>query len=89
MVCTQVTIARVWAALSAWQKAKFVVTLVHSGLFMPDNEELRKMVEDMKEADVLTEVRACLCKQQSCARAYVLLVTALASQQCLSPICLT
>ena len=74
------TIARVWAALSAWQKAKFVVTLVHSGLFMPDNEELRKMVEDMKEADVLTEVRACRCKQAPRKPVLLFPVTALASE---------
>jgi len=52
----QITIARVWAALSFFQKAKFMFYLAHSGLFMPGAEELREMTEELKEADALTKV---------------------------------
>ena len=56
-----ITIARVWAALSPWHKVKFICTMLHSGLSMPDAEELRRMIEELKETDALTQVR-CFAK---------------------------
>lgn len=44
----RITLVRTWAALSLWQKAKFVWCLVYSGINVPDAEELSKMVEEMK-----------------------------------------
>lgn len=52
-----ITIARVWAALSPWHKLKFLCTLLWTGLSMPDAEELRRMFEELKETDALTQVR--------------------------------
>ncbi len=43
-----ITLARVWDALSSWEKMKLVWTLVHTGLNMPDKEELAEELEGMK-----------------------------------------
>ena len=62
MIClgdrpVHITIARVWAALSAWEKVKFIFMMIHSGFSVPDAEEMRKLIEELKETDALTEVR--------------------------------
>ena len=49
-----------WAALSFFEKVKFIFTLAHSGLFMPGADELREMTEELKEADALTKVSSSL-----------------------------
>uniref|UniRef100_A0A7S1T7C2 TraB domain-containing protein n=1 Tax=Tetraselmis chuii TaxID=63592 RepID=A0A7S1T7C2_9CHLO len=51
----RITLVRTWAALSLWQKVKFVWCLVYSGINVPDAEELSRMVEEMKETDITTE----------------------------------
>lgn len=43
-----ITLARVWAALSTWEKMKLVWTLVHTGVSMPDKDELKEELESMK-----------------------------------------
>ena len=43
-----ITLARVWAALSTWEKMKLVWTLVHEGVSMPDKDELKEELESMK-----------------------------------------
>lgn len=50
----QVTLARLWARLSAWDRVCLVVQLLFQGLKMPDKEELQQMLEEMKETDVMT-----------------------------------
>lgn len=49
-----ITLARVWAALSTWEKMKLVWTLVHTGVSMPDKDELKEELESMKETDAVT-----------------------------------
>lgn len=49
-----VTLARTWAALSAWQKVRFVTELLITGISVPSNE-IEKLLSSMEEADVLTD----------------------------------
>ena len=51
-----ITLARVWAALSAWEKVKLIWTLVHTGLSMPDKEELKEELETMKVCNIHSPV---------------------------------
>lgn len=50
-----VTVSRVWACMTAWEKCRMVFHLLFTGLSMPSPDELRGLVEEMKDADVLTE----------------------------------
>ncbi|KAK9817743.1 hypothetical protein WJX72_001538 [[Myrmecia] bisecta] len=50
-----ITIARVWAALSAWQKVKLVWYLCVTGIMVPDAKELNAFMDSMKDTDVVTE----------------------------------
>lgn len=43
-----VTLKRTWAALSAWQKAKFLWNLIYTGINVPDADELSNLLEEMK-----------------------------------------
>ena len=56
-----ITIARVWAALSTWHKVKFVYTLLRSGFERSETEELKKLIEELKDTDMLTEVAPLPC----------------------------
>ena len=53
-----ITVARVWAALSAWEKVKLISFLLYGGLNAPDAEEMRILIEKSKEMDAQAEVRA-------------------------------
>lgn len=57
MSASQVTLARVWAALSLWSRVRLLWSVLGTGIFMPDPEEMRDLIEGLKEADVMTEVR--------------------------------
>ncbi len=57
MSASQVTLARVWAALSLWSRVRLLWSVLGTGIFMPDAEEMRDLIEGLKEADVMTEVR--------------------------------
>lgn len=50
-----VTLARVWHALSLWEKVKLTTSLLWTGLSQLDSEDMKKEIERMKESDVLTE----------------------------------
>jgi pheromone shutdown protein TraB len=52
----QVTLARVWAALGLWSRMRLLWSVIGTGIFMPDADEMRDMIEGLKEADVMTEV---------------------------------
>ena len=54
-----ITLARVWAALSSWEKVKLVWTLVHTGLSMPDKKQLAEELEAMKVT--CTQMYSCSC----------------------------
>lgn len=43
-----ITVARVWASLSSWEKFKLIWTLVHTGVNMPSKEEIAEELEAMK-----------------------------------------
>ncbi|KAK9806486.1 hypothetical protein WJX73_002146 [Symbiochloris irregularis] len=49
-----ITLARTWAALSAWQKIRFVFELLITGISVP-SQEIEKLLSSMEEADVLTD----------------------------------
>lgn len=51
----QVTLARVWAALGLWSRIRLLWSVIGTGVFLPDADEMRNMVEGLKEADVMTE----------------------------------
>mmetsp|Transcript_16390 Transcript_16390/g.51520 ORF Transcript_16390/g.51520 Transcript_16390/m.51520 type:complete len:226 (+) Transcript_16390:201-878(+) len=51
----RITLKRVWAALGAWEKVRFIWTLVVTGLELPSGEDLKSLIEEMKNSDVLTE----------------------------------
>lgn len=50
-----ITLARLWGALSLWEKWRLLSSLLWQGLAVLDKNELRKEIEKMKETDVLTE----------------------------------
>lgn len=52
----QVTLARVWAALGLWSRIRLLWSVIGTGIFMPAADEMRDMIEGLKEADVMTEV---------------------------------
>ena len=45
-----ITLARVWAALSSWEKMRLIWTLIHTGINMPSKEEIAEELEAMKVA---------------------------------------
>lgn len=50
----RVTLARLWASLSLWDRAWLVGTLLFTGLKLPGKEELDEMLEGLKENDIMT-----------------------------------
>jgi len=50
-----ITLSRVWSALSLWEKCRLLGTLVWTGMSMLDSEEMKNEIERMKDSDVLTE----------------------------------
>ena len=50
-----ITLSRLWAALSLWEKWRLLGTLLWTGMTMLDSEEMRAEIEKMKQTDVLTE----------------------------------
>jgi len=50
-----ITLSRVWYALSSWEKIKLSFSLLWTGLSMLDKDEMLAEIERMKETDVLTE----------------------------------
>lgn len=50
-----ITLARLWGALSLWEKARLLGTLLWTGLAALDAQAMRAEIERLKESDVLTE----------------------------------
>eukprot|EP00887_Chlorella_sp_A99_P003169 scaffold9.g3169.t1 len=50
-----VTLARLWGALTLWEKLKLSAQLLYTGLCLLDTAEMKEEIEKMKESDVLTE----------------------------------
>ena len=47
-----ITLKRTWAALSTWQRIKFIWCLIYSGIAVPDADELEQLLKDLKVARV-------------------------------------
>ena len=45
-----ITLKRTWAALSTWQRIKFIWCLIYSGIAVPDADELEQLLKDLKVA---------------------------------------
>ena len=50
-----ITIKRTWAALTTWDKIKLVFSFVSEATFLPQAEELKDLVEQLKSSDMVTE----------------------------------
>lgn len=49
------TLRRTWHALSAWERVRFAWAMLVGGFNVPNGDELRRMIEELKDADALTE----------------------------------
>lgn len=58
-----VTIARMWAGLSGWEKMRLCWSILRDTLQLPSSEELSELVESLKHTDMLTEAIVELGKQ--------------------------
>ncbi|KAK9664179.1 hypothetical protein RND81_14G023800 [Saponaria officinalis] len=51
-----VTLRRTWGKMPLWHKTKLVYSLLFQGVFLPNPEELDKMLKEMNDVDMLTLV---------------------------------
>ena len=49
------TLRRTWHALGTWERVRFVWGMLVSGFNMPSGDELKALIESMKDGDALTE----------------------------------
>ncbi|XP_004287923.1 PREDICTED: traB domain-containing protein-like isoform 1 [Fragaria vesca subsp. vesca] len=52
----QITLRRTWAKMPLWHKIKLIYSILFQAVFLPDPEELNKMLKDMDDVDMLTLV---------------------------------
>ncbi|CAH8380816.1 unnamed protein product [Eruca vesicaria subsp. sativa] len=52
----QITLKRTWGKMPIWHKVKFLYGLVFQAVFLPNPEELDKMLKAMNDVDMLTLV---------------------------------
>ncbi|KAM7274445.1 hypothetical protein ACFE04_016311 [Oxalis oulophora] len=52
----RITLRRTWDKMPAWHKVKLVYSLLSQAVFLPDSEELNKMLKEMDDSDMLTLV---------------------------------
>ncbi|KAL6135277.1 hypothetical protein ACLB2K_067505 [Fragaria x ananassa] len=52
----QITLQRTWAKMPLWHKIKLIYSILFQAVFLPDPEELNKMLKDMDDVDMLTLV---------------------------------
>nr|XP_016436452.1 PREDICTED: traB domain-containing protein-like [Nicotiana tabacum] len=52
----QITLRRTWAKMPLWHKTKFLFSLFFQALFLPNPEDLNKMLKEMDDVDMLTLV---------------------------------
>nr|XP_025887832.1 traB domain-containing protein-like [Solanum lycopersicum] len=50
----QITLGRTWAKMQLWHKTKFLSSLLFQALFLPNTEDLNKMLKEMDDVDMLT-----------------------------------
>lgn len=51
-----ITLRRTWGKMSIWHRAKFLYYIFFQTFFLPSPEDLRKMLKDMDDVDMLTLV---------------------------------
>lgn len=49
------TLARTWAALSTWERLRFMWQLLYTGINLPTGDNLKSQVEELKDSDALTQ----------------------------------
>ncbi|XP_015572706.2 traB domain-containing protein isoform X2 [Ricinus communis] len=52
----QITLRRTWAKMPLWHKTKLLYSLIFQAVFLPDPEDLNKMLKEMDNVDMLTLV---------------------------------
>ncbi|XP_050380170.1 uncharacterized protein LOC126797565 [Argentina anserina] len=52
----QITLRRTWAKMPLWHKIKLIYSILFQAVFLPDTEELNKMLKEMDDVDMLTFV---------------------------------
>ncbi|XP_047341387.1 traB domain-containing protein-like [Impatiens glandulifera] len=58
-----VTLRRTWGKMPLWHKTKLIYSLLFQALFLPDPEELNRMLKEMDDIDMLTLVIQEMSKQ--------------------------
>ena len=51
-----ITVARMWAALTTWDRIRIVWDMLRDICTLGDGQDLRQMIEDLKEHDAMTQV---------------------------------
>lgn len=52
----QITLRRTWAKMPLWHKIKLLYSILFQAVFLPDPEDLNKMLKEMDDVDMLTLV---------------------------------
>ncbi|KAM5580695.1 hypothetical protein ABKV19_010107 [Rosa sericea] len=52
----QITLRRTWAKMPLWHKIKLIYSILFQAVFLPDPEDLNKMLKEMDDVDMLTLV---------------------------------
>ncbi|XP_058211460.1 uncharacterized protein LOC131323626 [Rhododendron vialii] len=59
----QITLQRTWAKMPLWHKTKLLYSVVFQAFFLPSAEDLKKMLKEMDNVDMLTRVIQDMSKQ--------------------------
>ncbi|XP_038981846.1 traB domain-containing protein-like isoform X2 [Phoenix dactylifera] len=51
-----ITLRRTWGKMTLWHRAKFLYYILFQAIFLPDPEDLNKMLKEMDDVDMLTLV---------------------------------
>ncbi|XP_040370254.1 traB domain-containing protein isoform X2 [Rosa chinensis] len=52
----QITLRRTWAKMPLWHKIKLIYSILFQAVFLPEPEDLNKMLKEMDDVDMLTLV---------------------------------
>jgi len=50
-----ITVARMWASLSTWDKVRLCYTLIYDTISLPSGDDLNELVESLMEEDAMTQ----------------------------------
>ncbi|XP_058210664.1 uncharacterized protein LOC131323061 [Rhododendron vialii] len=59
----EITLQRTWAKMPLWHKTKLLYSMVIQAFFLPNSEDLNKMLKEMDDVDMLTRVILDMSKQ--------------------------